>query len=205
MIRWPFQNLTPLKYGAILADPPWAYEMYSAKGYDKSPEAHYDTMPLAEIKALPVAQLAAADCLLFMWSTWPHLKQAMSVLDAWDFTYKTGGAWRKTTRHGKPSFGGGLILRSSTEPYLIATRGEPKIMSRSVRNLIETDEEILIEDWPSVVVSLRREHSRKPVEAREQLEILLPDVDKCELFGREAWEGCDVWGNQTHKFAEVVQ
>ncbi len=89
---WPFTPLTPLKYGAILADPPWAYAMRSEKGYAKSPEAHYETMSLEAIKALPVNQLASRDCLLFLWSTWPHLSQAMEVLDAWGFTYVTGGA-----------------------------------------------------------------------------------------------------------------
>jgi len=70
MTDWPFDPLTPMKYGAILADPPWAYAMRSEKGYEKSPEAHYETMPLADIKALPVRELAGPDCLLFMWSTW---------------------------------------------------------------------------------------------------------------------------------------
>ncbi|HEY0212382.1 MAG TPA: MT-A70 family methyltransferase [Paenirhodobacter sp.] len=55
-----------MKYGAILADPPWAYAMRSAKGYAKSPEAHYRTMSAEALRALPVGQLAGPDCLLFM-------------------------------------------------------------------------------------------------------------------------------------------
>ncbi|ODN71196.1 hypothetical protein [Methylobrevis pamukkalensis] len=50
LTHWPFGALTPLKYGLILADPPWAYEMYSEEGFEKSPEAHYETMPIEEIK-----------------------------------------------------------------------------------------------------------------------------------------------------------
>lgn len=203
MIRWPFGKLHLMKYGAILADPPWSYEMYSEKGYGRSPEAHYQTMPLDEIKALPVSQLAAADCLLFMWSTWPHLRQAMDVIDAWGFTYKTGGSWHKRTVHGKTSIGSGFIVRSSTEPYMIATIGQPKIASKSVRNIICTEELVDPENWPSEIDSLRREHSRKPPEARQQIEQLLPHMDRCELFGREPWAGADVWGNETTKFGEV--
>jgi N6-adenosine-specific RNA methylase IME4 len=54
-MTWPFDTLTPMKYGAILADPPWAYEMRSDKGHAKSPEAHYGTMSLKQIKALPIS------------------------------------------------------------------------------------------------------------------------------------------------------
>lgn len=182
---WPFEGLTPFKYGAILADPPWAYDMRSEKGHAKSPEAHYDTMPPDAIKDLPVGQLAAPDCLLFMWSTWPHLPLAMEVIGAWGFSYKTGGAWVKRTPSGKPVFGTGYLFRSATEPFLIGTIGNPAIRSRSVRNLID---------------AVRREHSRKPPEAREIVDRLLPDVWACELFAREPWAERDVWGNQTGRF-----
>ncbi len=184
---WPFGELTPLKYGAIIADPPWAYEMWGAGGHGKSPEAHYATMPLEAIKALPVGHLAAGDCLLMLWSTWPHLPAAMEVMAAWGFTYKTGGAWVKRTRkHWGPAFGTGYILRSATEPFLIGTIGRPEISDRSVRNLL--------------LDAMRREHSRKPPEAREMIARLLPRANACELFAREPWLGHDVWGNETARF-----
>ena len=71
MRDWPFAHLTPMKYGAILADPPWKYAMRSEKGHEKSPEAHYATMDLPAIKALPVHELAGPECYLFMWSALP--------------------------------------------------------------------------------------------------------------------------------------
>lgn len=185
MRHWPFDPLRPLSFGAIIADPPWAYEMRSATGYDKSPEAHYETMPEAEIAALPVGDLAGGSCLLWLWSTWPHLPQALRVMAAWGFTYKTGGSWTKLTATGKRAFGTGYILRSSTEPFLIGTIGDPKIRSKSIRNLIESE---------------RREHSRKPPEARAMVEALLPDVFACELFAREPWPGNQVWGNEHTRF-----
>lgn len=182
---WPFEPLRPLSYGAIIADPPWAYEMRSANGYAKSPEAHYATMTEAKIAALPVGHLAGRDCLLFLWSTWPHLPVAMRIMAAWGFTYRTGGSWTKLTRSGKRAFGTGYIFRSATEPFLIGTIGEPAYRSKSIRNLIESE---------------RREHSRKPPEARAMIETLLPDVFACELFARETWPGHQVWGNEAGKF-----
>lgn len=183
--NWPFGDLMPLKYGGILMDPPSQYKMRSAKGYEKSPEAHYQTMSEPELAALPVDHLASPDCLLIMWSTWPHLEQNLRLMKGYGFTYKTGGSWTKLTRHGKRAFGTGYILRSSTEPFIVGTLGEPETKSRSVRNLIE---------------SVRREHSRKPPEMREMIDKLLPHVFVCELFAREPWPGRDVWGNETTRF-----
>ena len=185
---WVFGSLTPLKYGAILADPAWAYAMRSANGYDKSPEAHYATMSAEDIGALPVSHLAAGSCLLWLWCTWPHLELGLATMRRWGFTYKTGGSWTKTTRTGKRAFGTGYILRSTTEPFLIGTIGEPVYRSKSIRNLIESE---------------RREHSRKPPEARQMIEKLLPDVFCAELFAREPWPGHDVWGNEVERFAEA--
>lgn len=196
MTPWPFDHLTPMKYGAILADPPWAYAMRSAKGRAKSPEAHYATMPLADIMALPVSQLAGPDCYLFLWSTWPHLTQALRVMDAWGFTYVTGGSWTKRTINWKLCFGTGYVQHSSTEPYLIGKIGRPQITSKSERNLI-----IAPEDVADGIEALRREHSRKPDQMREMIDRLLPRQHFCELFAREPWAGHEVWGNQTETFA----
>lgn len=201
MTDWPFDGLVPLRYGAILADPPWSYVMYSEKGHAKSPEAHYATMSLADLSALPVDRLAGPNCLLFMWSTWPHLGAAMELLVDWGFTYVTGGSWLKRTKSWKPAFGTGYVLRSATEPFLVGKLNTPKISSRSERNLINAPSEILpAEDIPDSIEALRREHSRKPPEMRQMIERLLPHAFACELFAREAWPGHEIWGNETAKF-----
>lgn len=192
---WPFDPLTPLTYGAILADPPWAYKMRSDKGYAKSPEAHYQTMPVEEIAALPVGHLAGRDCYLFLWSTWPHLPQALWLMQQWGFDYVTGGSWTKRTRHWNVAMGTGYVLRSATEPFLVGKIGRPRPGSRSVRNVI-----LAPEDIPDAIEAIRREHSRKPVEMRQMIEALMPDAPRCELFGRESWLGADVWGNQSDRF-----
>lgn len=176
---WPFGTLQPFKYGAMLADCPWEYEMYSDRGYQKSPEAHYDTMSDDEIAALPVSHLASGDCLLIMWAIWPKLASALRVMRDWGFTYKTGGSWTKLTVTGKRAFGTGYILRSATEPFIVGTIGSPEIASRSIRNLIEAQ---------------RRRHSEKPAEMREMIRKLRPNSFACELFACDPWEHGDTWG-----------
>ncbi len=200
MTGWPFNHLTPMKYGAILADPPWSYAMRSGKGYDKSPEAHYNTMSLDRIKALPVLDLAGPDCLLFLWSTWPHLDQALEVMQAWGFTYVTGGAWIKRTKNWKLAFGTGYIQRSASEPYLVGKLNSPQIKSKSERNVIDAPRRSL--RMADKIEAIREEHSRKPVQMREMIERLLPRAYKVELFARETWSGNDVWGDEVEKFAK---
>lgn len=82
-------------FDLIMADPPWSYEMRSEKGYGRAPDAHYTTMPLDDIKRLPVEVLAAPNCLLWLWSVGPMLPQALEVIAAWGFTFKTAGSWAK--------------------------------------------------------------------------------------------------------------
>ena len=154
-------------YGLIMADPPWTFRTFSAKGRGKSPG--YVCQDLDWVKSLPVADLAARDCLLWLWATNPMLPQAIEVMGAWGFTFKTAGHWSKKTRHGAQAFGTGYLLRCAGEPFLIGTRGKPKT-ARTVRSVIEGQ---------------IREHSRKPDEAFAAAERLMPDVARCELFARQ--------------------
>jgi len=188
-LRSEFIALRPAGgFGLIMADPPWSYDMRSEKGYAKSPEAHYRTMDLAAIKALPVELLAAPDCLLWLWALGPQLPQAMEVITAWGFTFKTGGHWAKVGTSGKQHFGTGYILRNAGEPFLIATRGAPKT-TRATR---------------SVIIAPVREHSRKPDEAFDAASQLMPGVQRLELFSRQNRPGWISWGDETGKFAEAA-
>ena len=65
------------KYNIIYADPPWRYEQRSIQG---GAEQHYPTMTLDDICKLPVAELADKDCALFLWTTFPKLKEAFQVV-----------------------------------------------------------------------------------------------------------------------------
>ncbi|WP_411838608.1 MT-A70 family methyltransferase [Paracoccus sp. ME4] len=184
-----FHALRPFGgFDLIMADPPWRYEMRSEKGEAKSPSAHYDCMSINDICALPVESLAASDCLLWLWSLNTMLPQALKVIEAWGFTYKTGGHWVKTTVKGKLNMGTGYILRGAGEPFLIATRGAPKIKDRGVR---------------SVIMGQIREHSRKPEEAFQAAEKLMPDARRIEVFSRQRRAGWSNWGHEVEKFEEA--
>lgn len=191
-------------FGLIMADPPWRFENFSAKGEGKNATAHYECTSLDWIKSLPVEVLAADNCLLWLWATNLMLREAFEVLDAWDFEFATAGTWVKRTVHGKVAFGTGYVLRSSNEPFLIGKRGKPKA-TRSTRSTIPTycDIDLFEGHWPKSTVTIEavaREHSRKPDEAFVAAEALLPDVPRIELFSRQARPGWRAWGNQTDKF-----
>lgn len=181
----PFAGLKAGGYSVITADPPWDFKTYSRKGRVKTPHVHYRCMNLGDIMALPVADLAAKDSVLFLWTTGPHARQAFDVLDAWGFTYKTQAVWAKQSSTGKKwAFGTGYIMRGAAEFLLVATKGKPKALSKSVRNLI---------------VAPVREHSRKPDVARDAFEALYPGP-YLELFSRQSTPGWDAWGHETGKF-----
>ena len=185
----PFAGLNRHGYGVIMADPPWNFTTRSPKGHGKSPQRHYNCMPLADIMALPVADLAAPDCACFMWATAPMLPHAVQTLSAWGFTFKSAGAWAKQSSTGQAwAFGTGYVFRNACEFFLLGTRGAPKAQSRSVRNL---------------VVAPVREHSRKPDQARADLEALYPGP-YLELFARTTMKGWRSWGNDTKRFASAA-
>lgn len=174
-------------FDLIMADPPWSFDNFSAKGEAKNAKAQYECTPLEWIRSLPVSALAAENCVLMLWATNPMLPQAFDVMSAWGFTYKTAGHWAKRTKHGKLAFGTGYILRCAGEPFLIGVRGSPKT-SRSVRSVIEGPV---------------REHSRKPDEAFAAAEALMPEARRIELFSRQARPGWANWGNEMNLFDDA--
>jgi N6-adenosine-specific RNA methylase IME4 len=185
-LSWFFSPLKQLHYGVILADPPWRYETRSTKGQEKSPSRHYKTMSFDEIAYLPVHMLAADDSMLVLWTSAPHLKESIEIMEDWGFDFVTAGAWAKQSKTGeKWAFGTGFVYRSAAEFYLVGKIGNPRIAVKNIRNLI---------------IAPVREHSRKPDEMHEQIERMFPDVPRCELFGRQRRPGWDVFGDEAGKF-----
>ena len=172
------------KYNIIYADPPWTYKVWSGKGKEKkSAENHYPCMDEKDIKKLPVSDLAYDDCVLFIWVTYPCLLEGLKTIEAWGFTYKTCAfSWIKTNKKAKTIFWGlGHWTRANNEICLLATKGSPKRMSKSVHQ---------------VVMDVIREHSRKPDEVRNRIVSLMGDLPRIELFAREKSLGWDAWGNE---------
>lgn len=171
------------KYQVIYADPPWAYRVWSKKGNGRSAESHYPTMSIEEIADLPVNELADENCALFLWVTFPLLKEIWKVIDAWGFTYKSVAfVWIKQNKKADSLFWGmGYWTRANAEICILATKGSPKRYSKRVHQ---------------VIVSHIEEHSKKPEEARRRIEQLMGDVPRIELFARRETPGWDVWGNE---------
>lgn len=140
-------------------------------------------MDIDKIKALPVGQLAAVDCALFLWITFPCLYEALDVLNAWGFTYKTVAfVWVKQNRQSDGLFWGmGYWTRANAELCILATRGRPKRKSAGVHQII---------------LSHVEQHSKKPDIVRDKIVALMGDLPRIELFARQKSPGWDVWGNE---------
>lgn len=173
-------------YGVVLVDPPWTYTSEGrpteapGAGWHGDASKHYPTMKLADIKALPVGEWAQADSMLWLWAVNSMLPQAIDVMSAWGFTYKTCLTWGKTTKAGMPAFGMGYWLRGATEHVLIGTRGKIKPGIRDARSLF---------------LSERLEHSRKPDQVHELIERYHPGP-YLEVFARRSRQGWSSWGNE---------
>lgn len=167
---------TERRYPVVYADPPWRYE--HSISASREIENQYPTMELDDICALPVNELALDDAVLFMWATSPKLEEALRVIDAWGFRYRTNMVWVKD------KIGMGYYARQKHELLLIAARGELPTPEPSSRP-------------PSVIEGPRTEHSRKPREVYCLIDRMYPGLPKIELFARTNPEGWDTWGNQT--------
>ena len=181
--------LSNKKYSVIYADPPWYFKNYSSKGEGRNPKQHYECMSIDDICNLDIDEITERDCVLLMWVVDPLLQEAFRVIEAWGFTYKTVGfTWSKTNQKSLGfSTGLGYWTRSNPEMCLLATKGKPKRLSKSVKQL---------------VISPRREHSRKPDEMYTYIEQLL-DGPYIELFARNTREGWDSWGNEVEKHGNI--
>ena len=181
MTKDSFKNITK-KYNIIYADPPWHFSNWSGKGSVKAPSNHYSTMKLKDICNLPVKDITDKDSILFIWTCDPLFHKVFTVLDSWGFKYKTMGfVWVKTTKENKPKMGLGYWTRGSTEYCILATKGKPKRISKSVAKTI---------------IERPREHSRKPDCVRDRIVELMGDLPRIELFARQKTPGWDVWGNE---------
>lgn len=173
------------KYNIIYADPPWQYKVWSKKGNGRSAESHYHTMIMEDIINMKnvIKNIADDNCILFLWITFPCLQEALKVIEAWGFTYKTCGfTWVKKNKKSDSWFWGmGYWTRANAELCLIATKGNIKRVSAGVHQIIDTPIE---------------EHSKKPNITRDKIVELIGDLPRIELFARQTVEGWDSWGNE---------
>lgn len=171
---------TDKKYNIIYADPPWSYQDKKCNG---NCENHYSTMKIEDICNLPIKNMLEENSVLFLWTTYPMLQEAMKVIKSWGFNYKTiAFQWVKKNKKSESFFFGlGRWTRGNTECCLLAVKGKPKRISNKVSQLI---------------IQPIREHSRKPDETRDRIVELMGDLPRIELFARQYADGWDCWGNE---------
>jgi N6-adenosine-specific RNA methylase IME4 len=168
-------------YQVIYADPPWRYDF--AKVKKDSIEAHYATMATDEICRLrfPVAK----DAVLYLWATAPKLEDALQVMSAWGFTYKTQMVWNKDNQ------GYGYWFMSSHELLPVGTMGRFSPPPPALR-------------IKSVFTQKKGKHSRKPDDIRSLIASWFPDANRLELFARTAAAGWDAWGSEAPASVDCV-
>ena len=171
------------KYSVLYADPPWDYAgktQHTSGDFKEGMSAkdHYNTMTLEELKQLKIQEKTEQDALLFLWTSSPHLEQALELMKAWGFDYKTiAFVWDKQKTNP------GYYTLSQVEICLVGKKGKfptPR-GSRKERQFLS---------------EMRGVHSKKPDEIRHRISKMFPTQKKLELFARQTSDGWDVWGNE---------
>ena len=187
-------------FGCIVADPPWFFRTRTEFVSKRDPRHHYKggVMSITQIASLPVSEIAAPDAHLFLWVTGPILEKSFEVIRAWGFRYSgVAFTWAKLKKNFDPnqlrilptaeadfSVGLGFTTRKNAEFCLLARRGSAKRAAKDIRELI---------------ISPRREHSRKPDEAYDRIERYCAGP-YLELFGRQERAGWTIRGDEVGKF-----
>lgn len=168
------QNRVNMKlYRVAYADPPWSHAQAGARGAVR----HYDLMSTEDIMAMPIADLMEPDSTLLLWTTNAALPDALRVMEAWGFTYKTNAVWDKYY------MGLGNYFRGSHEILLHGVRGKAPFKFHGQR---------------STLLFPRQDHSRKPEEMIPLIERVL-DGPYLELFARQrpnSHKDWSIWGNE---------
>lgn len=172
--------LTKHNFDALCVDPPWLIGQVGNYGAIK----HYGLMPTEQIKAMPVADLCKKDAVLFLWSTNGVMKDAIEVMEAWGFKYRTYFVWCKN------GLGLGQPLRNSTEICLVGIKGHLQHAFNGQMN------------WGFFP---KQDHSHKPEEMYTIIERLYPDANYLELFARKRpsnpkWY---IWGNEAEGGSDI--
>ena len=165
------------RYGLLVIDPPWKY----GTEYNKESRrvaSPYKELDQEELKKLPINEFSYRNSVMWLWTTHKFLWDAKELLDFWGFEYKLTLVWNKE------KMGMGAWLRCQTEFCLLGIKGKPEWNLTNERDIL---------------TEARREHSRKPDGFYEMVKKLTP-TKGLDIFGREARDGWDIWGNEPEKF-----
>ena len=178
------------RFATILVDPPWRFHNRTGK---VAPEhrrlARYQTLSFEDIGELPVASISCATAHLYLWVPNALLPQGLEVMNSWGFHYKTNLVWYKVRKDGGPDRRGvGFYFRNVTEVILFGVRG------KNARTLPPGRSQ------ENIVLSRKREHSRKPDEQYGLIEACSPGP-YIELFARGQRAGWFGWGRQASDYS----
>lgn len=183
------------RYRCIISDPPWRYggtDQFQPGSDDlfRAARHRYPTMKTKDICALDVAALAADDCVLLLWATLPLLPDALAVVAAWGFEFKSAIPWIKLADDPRrdlwgewryvPQYGTGFWVRCCAELVLIGKRGNPKPPPQAAASV-----GLLSENFG---------HSRKPENLYQYAEYF--DGPWLEMFARRPRARWDRFGNE---------
>ncbi len=186
----PLHGLTG-RFGSILVDPPWRFRNRTGK---VAPEhrrlSRYPTMTFQQISALPVGDFALPQSHLYLWTPNALLPEALGVMSAWGFAYKTNLAWLKVRKDGGPDGRGvGFYFRNVTELVLFGVRGKLRTREAGRRQT-------------NVIITRKQEHSWKPDDQYRVIEACSPGP-YLELFARRRVPGWTCWGDQAETYEGV--
>jgi N6-adenosine-specific RNA methylase IME4 len=173
------------KFDIFYLDPPWSY---NSKAYHKGkfrggPCGHYSLLSLKDLAGLNLAYHSADNSIMFLWATWPMLKDQIALMESWGWEYRTMAfIWTKLNKTKNSLFmGPGYYTRANTEPCLLGVRGE----------CIHPESHSVLQP---VITRIGR-HSEKPEEVRSRIELLYPQLEnRIELFATRRAEGWDTFG-----------
>jgi Transcriptional activator, adenine-specific DNA methyltransferase len=168
------------KYSVIYANPPWMYNKHFLSlnaGQDdtETVKPHHNLIPVEEIMSLPVQKICEDNCILFLWATTPILPEALDVMAAWGFAYKTLFTWEKTNDNCM-----GYWFKTCTEHLIVAIKGNVKSFRSNVRNCYH---------------EAKRRYGKKP----DYFYWLIENITegrKIELFAKNQRKGWDVWNKE---------
>lgn len=163
----------PEKYDVILADPAWEYDFSLSDS--RRIDNQYLPSTLADMKRLKVP--AADNAVLFIWATSPKIREALELIDAWGFEYKTCMVWVKD------KIGMGYYARQKHELLFIAGKGSLQLPDEDKRP-------------ESVFFADRQSHSEKPELVYDLIEKMFPTYKKLEMFARKERASWDSWGDE---------
>jgi N6-adenosine-specific RNA methylase IME4 len=179
------------QFGTILIDPPWRFTNRTGKvGPEHWRLRRYQTMSFEEIANLSVEKLALPKSHLYLWCPNALLLEALTIMKAWGFTYKTNIVWYKVRKDGGPDGRGvGFYFRNVTELLLFGVKGKLRTLAPGRRQV-------------NILISRKQEHSRKP-------DAMYDLIEKCspgpflELFARERVEGWTQWGDELDTYEQT--